>query len=551
MKSATLVVLVSLTLLALLLLLDPAHSAPVPSTLSYRYLSSSQHLRRLLSRNDSRHDIEERIENSNEQQARDMQQQYQHDREKQQKEAAEGEEDGKHSHHTTGHDLEEIDRDAVVTGDDLRHPRDPKQQQKQQQQVINNGTTTPPPSKQREDRRDDEADKADQAADLARSAEEQRQDEAEDGEQLVEGEVSNGTNMTMQNNGSAPADGTHPYNHNTQKAGMYNGTLHNSSHGAGPYNGTSEGRLDQASPYHNTDPQSRTWSQQRQNTPPNTPANFTAPLPPNSTYPSPLNPPPYDPSHPASEQQQPPVSSYNGTGHDNSYTYPQPVPSVDHAQRLVDEGKAASESDVLEGSSGSDADDEFDSQATQNSSNSGATEQSQQDEEVEGSTAAMNGTGEPVQEPGNNVQWNVLSEAGEDEEDDASNTSEDIRDKQNGGNRLRNEPRADSQPQNDDERDTQPEQARTDEAQPTHESHAEVDMVDVERAVSGGGDVTAWLVLLVVLCAGAMGAGWWLRRVQRQQKYEPVEQYDAYGDVVEGEESEMEYERQSVQVRVY
>ena len=570
MRSFARIVLFSLTLLVLTLS-HPSHSAPLPSVPSpSRPFSSSLHLRHLLSRNDSRHDIEERIENSNEQQARDMQQQYQQDRDKQQQQQ---QHDSKHTRHTTDYSEGDVDRDAVVTGDELRHARDPKQQQKQQQQVINNGTTTPPPSDQREDRRDEEADKADQAGDLARSAEQQRQEKGE-GEQLVDSdEQSNATNMTLQNNGSSSIGEQHPYDHNTQKSGTYNRTSHsshhNSSEAAGPYNGT-DGRLDQSSPYHNTDPQARTWSQQRQNVPPNTPANFTAPAPPNSTYPSPSNPPPFDPSHPSSQQQQPPISSHNSTGHDNPYGYPQPVPSVDHAQRLVVEGEAASGSDMLESESGSDADDEYDSQATQNSTSSGAPDQQEMEAVIsqEASTAAANGTGEPVQEPGNNVQWSVFSEeeqrhnGANDDDDGSSNISEDIRDKHNGGNRLRNEPRGSSQLPSNDDRDAERQHDKHNgghhldgELSSSHASSnvaAEdmVDMVDVEQAVSGG-SLTSWVVVLLVLCGVAFGVGWWLRRVQQQQKYEPVEQYDAYGDVVEEEESESEYESQRVQVRVY
>jgi len=437
-----------------------------------------------------------------------------------------------------------------VTGDDLRHPRDPKQQQKQQQQVINNGTTTPPPSEQREDRRDDEADKADEAGDMARSAEEQRREEG--GEKLVDSdEVSNGTNLTAQNNGTAPIDGnTHPYDHNTQKAGMYNRTTshsHNSTHHggrhngstvAGPYNGT-DGRLDQSSPYHSTDPQARTWSQQRRD-PINPPANFTAPLPPNSTYPAPSN----------------------SSGHNGAYGYPQPVPSVDHAQRLVDGGGAASGSDVLESSSGSDADDEYDSQATQNSSSNGVPDREEEEEAViseEGSSGASNGTDAPVQEPGNNVQWNVLSEhtrhSGADDDDEgSSNAAEDIRDKHNGGNRLRNEPRGNHQSHTEDERDTHDRhngRHHLDGELRSSQPQSAVDMVDVERAVSGS-SVTGWVLVLLACCVVGFGVGWWLRRVQRQQKYETVTQFDAYGDVVEDEgESESEYESQRVQVRVY
>ena len=58
----------------------------------------------------------------------------------------------------------------VVTGDDLRHPRDPKQQRKQQAEVLRHGQQAKGSEQQTDERREDEADSAQRAgAKAARS----------------------------------------------------------------------------------------------------------------------------------------------------------------------------------------------------------------------------------------------------------------------------------------------------------------------------------------------------------------------------------------------
>ena len=220
---------------------------------------------------DPQHDEEERIENSGEDEARAMQQSYQDDASQQQKEAAKPP-----SHHHKGSASSLVDRNATaISGDDLRHSRDPKQQQKQQREVRQHGEPPQPKTEQTRQRRDDEEDKAQQAesaGDANQPADPEHQSAV-----LVQGEESN--------NGTVRGS-RRPYGHSTagSHASAYDETQQGEEDEEGeegdeeevetdkeggngafhPLHNATESRINQTSPWHNTDPQSRTWSHQQQ-----------------------------------------------------------------------------------------------------------------------------------------------------------------------------------------------------------------------------------------------------------------------------------------------
>ena len=409
----------------------------------------------------AQHDREEAIENRGEEEARSMQQQYADDAQQQQVEQQQ-----KESHHalhpsrTHRGGVGSVDRNAtVVTGDELRHPRDPKQQQKQQAEVRKHGEPPEPLAEQRSERRDEEADRAERAEDIAEhntpppaqpsvsvennngtvkgsrtpyghtaqptAGGDDSADESEQGSQKeVEGEEAEEEEEGEEGEGSDDASGFHP--------------LHNAT----------ESRLNQTSPWHNADPQARTWSHQQQPriSPPTSNSTTT-----NSTASSATG---YAPGQ------------YNTS---SPLSYPLPVPSVDHAQAKVDtQAKedaqdAAPRADASD--SGSDADDEL-----------GVSEGEEAEED---DTVAATSTG-GLQQPGNAAE------------------------------------------------------------------RMQVNRADAVQAKVGG---WGWAVLLLALLlgAGAVLLYVWLRRVQTQRSYEEVQQFDAYGDLVDDSEAEVD----AVQVKVY
>ena len=457
---------------------------------------------------------EEKIESRGEAAARSMQQQYADDVSQQQREADRSHHSQakpKQRAHARRSDLRAVDnRTAVVTGDDLRHPRDPKQQQKQQAEVRKHGEKPQPIAEQTEDRRDEESAKADQATRVAEAnqpepttaADKHADDDAEEEEKEEEG-----GGEEEQEEGGDEGESTPAFH---------------------PLHDANSSRVNQTSPWHSRDPQARTWSHQQQ--PRLSPARS------NATH------------HSATAGFTP--GEYNKS---SPLSYPLPVPTVDHAQRLMDAqaGAPAGQSgrDVVistPSDSGSDADDEFDG--------TGDTDDSSSSEAEDAATT----TAAAVQDPGNAVQVDDLAEGkkrSSDKERKAgdSSISEDIRDRHNGGAHLREETRGHSRRYEKGDEDEADE--RSDRHNGAHELDGELhhahkssphSLVSLPARTASSSSTLSWLVFACVVVGALVGAGYLVRRARQQQSYEPVSSFDAYGDLVEEEQ-----EADQVHVRVY
>ena len=487
----------------------------------------------------SQHDSEESIENRGEAQARSMQQRYAQDAALQQRQQTEQERArqrdhiGHHSHQSQGG----VDRNAtVVTGDDLRHPRDPKQQQKQQAEVRKHGDSPQPTAEQTSDRRDDEAEKAERAEDVA-----------------AHNQPTPTPTVTEENNNGTVRGSRRPFGHSAQPHAHTHDDSDDAERGAEggeqeeegeeeksgsggdasafhPLHNATQSRLNQTSPWHSTDPQARTWSHQQQ-------PRLAPPLSNSSS------------THNSSSSPTTPTTTGYGyaPGEYNSsspLSHSLPVPSVDHAQAKVDAQARRHAQQSLPANvsdSGSDADDEL-----------GLSE----GEEGEEGEAALSTGG--LQQPGNALELQLSERrGGRGGSSKPSHVGEDIHDPHNGGLRLRDEARGGKASPHEHgkggkgkRREEEEDERFHVEAERQRETLAQRGQLQGSEGGEGEPGVGwGWLPLLMVLSVlvGAGVVGYvWVRRVRAQQSYEEVQQFDAYGDLVEGETGGDE-----VQLRVY